>query len=729
MNRVKQGQEWTVLIVAHEPQERTRLRAALQADTRRRYHIVEAETGAQGLAVCDTQPVEGILIHNRLPDMQGAAFLAALFRKQARFVMPIVLLVEARDESAAIQAMQYGSDYLITNQFSTSALHRAISRASERSALLRKVEAQRQELKQANRTLRERAALLSVIYDVIGTGICVTDAHENFVNVNPAFCKLYGYQPEELLGTSFLRLLPPEDQEHARARHADFLAGVPLSAHASEWRSVRKDGSLIDVYVSSGRLVCEDGSCLKVSTVIDVTERRQYENRLRYQAYYDALTGLPNRALFLERLNQALQRTRQQPEALFAVILFDLDHFKIVNDSLGHPVGDHLLSTAARRLDACMRTGDMIARMGGDEFAVLLEGISSVNDVVEVANRIQQALAVPLEVREHTLFASASIGIVVSQGDMHCQPDDLLRDADSAMYQAKARGRACHAIFNAEMRAQALERLNLESGLWQALERDELRLLYQPVIDLQTGEVVSLEALLCWQHPQRGLLPSETFIRTAEESGLIVMLGRWVLRRVCQQVQFWLARSGTSGDTLHRLPVTIHINISAHEFLQPTFVDSVAQVMRDYRIDPRQFRLEISERVMGYPIEMLLPVLQRLDELGIQMCLDSIGEGLASLRHITDFPLPMVKIDRSLGSLHHTEKHGPVLQAFIGLAHALDMQVVAMKVENEHQFAQLQAMGCDYGQGFLFSRPVSAAAAGTLITQPHEQVLLVHELS
>jgi diguanylate cyclase (GGDEF)-like protein len=414
------------------------------------------------------------------------------------------------------------------------------------------------------------------------------------------------------------------------------------------------------------------------------------------------------------------------------VLLFDLDHFKVVNDSLGHPVGDELLRTAARRLITSVRADDVIARIGGDEFAVLLGDIASVNDATEVAERIQQTLAQPLALNGYTLCISASIGVVLNRNEpeesVYTEPEELLRDADTAMYRAKAAGRAGYAVFDSEMRTRAIERLDIETGLWRALEQQELLLLYQPVFSVQSGELDSFEALLYWQHPQHGLIAAETFQQVAEESGLIASLSAWTLRAACHQAALWKEQRPRAGVDVPT-PPTVSINISPHTFLQPALVEQIRQALDDNALEPHALRLEISERIVMYPAETVLPILERLHALGVQLCLDAFGEGYSSLHHIARFSVPRLKIDRSfVHTMTQDERSAHIVQAIITLAHTLGMHVVAVEVENQPQLRMLRHMGCDYGQGRLFATPLTAAEA-SLLPGPARQQQLVYDVS
>jgi diguanylate cyclase (GGDEF)-like protein/PAS domain S-box-containing protein len=581
--------------------------------------------------------------------------------------------------------------------------------------------------KQIEHALRESEERYRSVIDILSEGVMLQAADGRIVACNRSAERILGVPVDEMID----RVLDPSEwytfyEDGSPFPPAAFPAQVTLRTGVPQKNVMmgihRQDGPLAWILINTQPLV-QAGVHTPYAVVVsftDISERKQREERLRHLAFHDTLTNLPNRAMFMNRLRQALQHTRDYPDELFAVILFDLDHFKVINDSLGHPVGDLLLSTTAQRLEFCMREGDIIARLGGDEFAVLIEDILSPNDAIEVAERIQQTLNEPMELDGYTIFTSASIGIVVNYSDVSAyryeHPEDVLRDADTAMYRAKERGRAGYAMFDGEMRSQAIERLAIGTGLRQALARNELRLLYQPIVDLTSGEVVSLEALLHWNHPQRGLLSSEAFIGVANESGLIVSLGQWVLRETCRQIRAWMNEDALRMRQANQAPIAVNINISSHEFLYPSFVDEIRHALEAHSLDAHFLRLEIAESIVMYPTESLMPTLNQLHDLGVQLCLDGFGKGYLSLQHIAHFLIPMLKMDRSLvHTMHKDEKSLPIIQAIVMLAHTLEMDVVAVEVETEQQLARLKEMGCNFGQGFLFSRPVSAHTAAMLL--------------
>ena len=453
----------------------------------------------------------------------------------------------------------------------------------------------------------------------------------------------------------------------------------------------------------------------------DITPRKAAEERLHHAATHDALTGLPNRVLFADRLESAAQRVRRHRTARFAVLFLDFDNFKIVNDSLGHQAGDRLLLAIAQRLKMIPRQSDSIARLGGDEFAVLAEEIRDAEDAVRLACRIQEVFRTPFPIDGHPVFATASIGIAIGDADQG-PGTDLLRDADTAMYHAKAMGPGRHAVFDSGMHAHTVERLNLESDLHAALERNDLRVHYQPIVSLATGRIEGLEALARWEHPTRGPVSPSTFIPIAEETGAIFPLGRWVLREACRQMRAW--QLGLPEDS----PLVMSVNLSARQFAQPDVVEQVDQTLRETGLDPGRLKLEVTQSVAMKDAEAAIAVLIRLKELGIRLSLDDFGTGYSSLSLLHRFPMDTLKIDRSV--IHRIDDDGrnsEIVGTIGAMAQNLGMDVVAEGVETAVQRAVLHRLGCQYGQGYFFSRPIDGPATQALLAvrepqYPPEQI-------
>ena len=432
----------------------------------------------------------------------------------------------------------------------------------------------------------------------------------------------------------------------------------------------------------------------------------------RYRALHDDLTGLPNRALFADRLQQAIDRSNRD-QTLRAVLFLDLDHFKVVNDSLGHKSGDELLITVARRLQACLRPGDTAARLGGDEFTVLLDGISDIGDAIRVSERIAEALEEPIELGWRQVFISVSAGIALME-DGSQRPDTLLRNADVAMYEAKKEGKGGCKVFNSGMYTKALRRLEMENELRRAIERGELRVYYQPKVLLSTGKITGMEALVRWEHPEHGLVLPDEFIPLAEETGLIVPLGQWVLRETCRQAREWQEQYPTASS------LATSVNLSVKQFREPYLVQNLKETLREQGLDPRCLQLEITESVVAYDVEYAVGLLRKLKGLGVRLAIDDFGTGYSSLVSLQRFPLDDLKIDRGfVAGLGEDSQDEAIAGLVIDLAHALGMRAIAEGVETMEQLARLRGMGCDQAQGAYFWKPLTSEAVAALLADPH----------
>ena len=435
------------------------------------------------------------------------------------------------------------------------------------------------------------------------------------------------------------------------------------------------------------------------NVLADALERQAIEDAIRERAVHDPLTGLPNRVLFVDRLEHALSRLGRQ-DSLAAILFLDLDHFKLVNDSLGHHVGDELLTAAAPRLKQALRSSDTVARFGGDEFGILLEDISSEHDAIETAERIAAIFARPFVLSGSEHFVTTSIGIALARGGE--QADELVRDADAAMYRAKDRGRARYEVFDEGMRGRAIERLRVENDLRRAIERGELRLEYQPVVSLRNFSIVGVEALLRWRHPERGEVPPSEFVPIAEENGLIEPIGRWVLEHACRQAAQWYRARPDAA------PLTMSVNLSAVQ-VRRSLPDVVKSVLRSTGLDPACLSLEITETVMVRDAEGLGEVLQALKALGVRLVLDDFGTGYSSLSYLTRLPLDVLKVDRSfVDGLGSESRDTAITETIIAMSRALSLDVVAEGVETPDHVRELSRLGCGLAQGFHFSRAVPA---------------------
>jgi len=515
-----------------------------------------------------------------------------------------------------------------------------------------------------------------------------------------------GPRPDDWFGR-----VHPDDAARVRSEVEIHLRS-PSPHFESEYRMLHKDGTYRWVLCRGVAERNGIGRATRMAgSLTDVTDRKWAEERLVHDALHDPLTGLPNRALFTSLLERTLARLRRRQDHRFAVLFLDVDRFKVVNDSLGHMIGDQLLVDVARRLSRCVRPGDTVARLGGDEFTILLEDIAESSDATRIAERIKADFVQPVTVGSHEIFTSASIGIALS--DLHYQrPEEVLRDADTAMYRAKANGRARHEVFDADMHAHAVRLLRLETDLRKALERDQFRLVYQPIIASRTGRIVGLEALLRWCHPERGAVAPLDFIRTAEETGLIVPIGRWVLQEACRHLRGWrdLLPNGS--------PLAVSVNLSARQFADPTLLDAVSEALAATDLPATSLRLEITESILMDHAEASVRLLNRLKDLGIQIEVDDFGTGYSSLGYLHRFRIDALKIDRSFVSrLEVDPENREIVRTIVTLAQNLGMALVAEGVETPGQREYLAELGCDAMQGYLFAGALEPGEAEALLRE------------
>ncbi|MBD2227336.1 MULTISPECIES: bifunctional diguanylate cyclase/phosphodiesterase [Calothrix] len=560
--------------------------------------------------------------------------------------------------------------------------------------------------KQNEDALREQAQLLDLVYEAI----FVCDANNAITYWNSSAEELYGWTSAEAIGKIAHFLL----QTICPLTGDRFQTILLQDGHwEGELTQTRRDGT--QIIVDSRQVLIRDNQgqikgILEVNR--DITQRKQAELQLRQNAFYDGLTGLPNRALFIEHLKHSLQQAKRQPDYLFAVLFLDLDRFKVINDSLGHLKGDQFLITIAQILQGCIRSTDIAARLGGDEFTILLEGIQDIADAINVAERIQQKLRKPLKVDSQQVFTSASIGIALSSTLNYERPEQLLRDADTAMYQAKSLGKSRYALFNPDMYASALARLQLEADLRRAIEHQEFQLYYQPIVSLISGRILGFEALMRWQHPERGLVNPADFIPLAEETGLIIEMGYWALYEACRQMQVW------QMTYPHNSLEKISVNLSAKQFSQPNLMAQIRHILQTTGLNPQNLALEITESVIVENADEAVAILLKLRELGIEILIDDFGTGYSSLGRLYSFPISVLKIDRSFVDPMTTNKRNlDIIEIIVALADKLGMSAIAEGVETKEQLAILRNLHCQSVQGYFFSQPLHSSEAAALIAR------------
>ncbi|HYL05804.1 MAG TPA: EAL domain-containing protein, partial [Thermoanaerobaculia bacterium] len=527
---------------------------------------------------------------------------------------------------------------------------------------------------------------------------------------NDYLLELLGCNMEELVGSAwFRRWVPAEQCERLESTFTGNLAAGTAAPH-DEYEIVTRDGDRRLVSWSHTVLRGLHGEVVGTASIgADITERKRVEERLAHEALHDSLTGLPNRALFMDRLRSALARAQRRDDYRLAVMFLDLDRFKVVNDSLGHLQGDRLLVQVSRRLESCVRPGDTIARLGGDEFTILLEELEQPAEAGRAGARIRAELAAPFDLAGHEIFVTASVGIALGAA-RYVHPEDLLRDADTALHSAKAQGKTGQQVFDTPMHERAVAALQLENDLRRALDRNEYLLHYQPIVELAGGRLIGFEALVRWQHPERGLLGPDSFINVAEETGLILPLGDWVLGEALRQLKRWELQLPRSRE------LALTVNISSRQFAQPDLVGRIGNALDAAGVAAGRLKVEITESLIVQNQDTAADMLRGIKELGCSVCLDDFGTGYSSLNYLLRFPIDTLKVDRSfLADLGRGSRNSEIVLAVIGLAQRLGLGVIAEGVENERQRQHLVDLGCVFGQGFLFAKPLAADSAGAVV--------------
>ena len=567
------------------------------------------------------------------------------------------------------------------------------------------------ELKVQERTaeLRESEMKYRTIFENTGTATVIVENDMTISLANSEFVNISGFAKNEIENIkSWLHFTDEKTQRKIRNGEiiSDPLESGPF-APSFECKFLDKDGAQKDMLCF---LAAIPGADKSVVSLADITELKEAERQIYHQAFHDTLTGLPNRALFMEHLNMAVKRTKRRDDYCFAVLYMDIDRFKLVNDSLGHSVGDSLIAAFAGRIQESLRDIDTLGRFGGDEFVILLEDIEDSEYASGVADRLQQELKRPFMVEGKEVFAPASFGVVLNTKD-YDQPEDIIRDADAAMYHAKENGKAQYKVFDKTLHKKALHLLERETDLRKAIHRDEFENHYQPIVDLRTSSLVGFEALIRWNHPQLGLIYPGSFISIAEETGLIVPMTQLISEQACKDLCHW------QDQLQNELKLTMNINLSSKHFLSPTLLDDIKVILDQTGMPPEQLKLEITETALMEDADETIRLVHHLKDMGLKLVIDDFGTGYSSLSYLQRLPIDTLKVDRSFVSRIRSEPDGNrnIVEAIISLAHRLHMVVVAEGVETEEQFAILLEMNCQFGQGYLFSKPLSKSKVDELI--------------
>lgn len=725
-----------ILIVDDFPDN---LRVLSTALTDQGFQVRCAKNGAIALMALQKISPDLILLDVNMPDMDGYDVCRAIKAESKIKKIPVIFLSALDDAFDKIKAFQAGGADYITKPFQIEEvlirinhqleLRRAKEEVERLNQILEKrIEERTQELIQANQALeieiQERQSAqeclriseerLESIFNTLEDGlISYSSDYSRIFYLNSAVENIYGYSIDECLSNPklFIELIHPEDRARVEAARCQLNARYNVS---EEYRIVHSDNRITWIHERSHAIFDPQHDDFRIDSIIrDITEQKLAQDQLLHDALHDGLTGLPNRNLFMDRLDQVLIHSRLHTDWNFAVLFIDLDRFKMINDSLGHLVGDRFLQEIAKRIENALRSMDTVARLGGDEFTILLDNIHHEDEVVSVAERILKSIEAPIIIEENQIFSSASIGIVIDRGD-YDNSANLLRDADIAMYRSKALGKGRYTVFNHAMYEQNLKMMQIDNDLRFALERQELELYYQPIIELSSNRLMGFEALIRWRHPDKGLISPGDFIPIAEETGLIVPIGDWVMGEACGQLRAW-HRQFPQLDYLK-----LSINLSIQQIREPDLITKLDRILADTGVDCRQLRLEITETMMIDQGEETLGKMEQLRARNIQLSIDDFGQGYSSLSYLHLLPVNTLKIDRTfVNQMTLGGQNLAIIRTITILAHTLGMDVVAEGVETAEQANLLRDLGCEYAQGYFFSRPLNVAAATRAIVHPN----------
>lgn len=658
----------------------------------------------EALGWCEANHPDLILVDYSLPLMDGIEFIG-LFRKMSGCAqIPLVMISAVYDQDVLFRALEQGA-----NDFLTKPVDRYELLARTRNMLTLR----ESQLKIANQTALLESEIERATADLKHSeeryALAARGANDGLWDWDLTGEKVfYSYRWKAMLGYEEKDISSKPDEWFKRVHPSDIdQLQVDIGAHLqgvtdhfeNEYRIRHRDGSYKWV-LSRGLAVRDDeGRATRfVGSQTDIHERKNAEQRLLHDAFHDNLTGLPNRSLFIDRVNQGFARKER-----IAVLFMDLDRFKYVNDTMGHKAGDELLIVLARRLERCCRAGDTTARFGGDEFTILLTNVQDDQEVQNFANRLLQEVGELVTINGHEIFPTLSIGIAISSDGHYTRAEELIRDADIAMYKAKENGKGCFALFDEAMRSEAVSMFKLEANLRRAIEREEILLYYQPIVDLKTGYIAGFEALMRWDNPNHGIVSPDEFIPLAEETKLIVPLGQWALRQACVELAHWLRLFPD------RPKFFMTVNVSGKQLEGRDFTQDLLPVLNETAIDASLLKLEVTETIIMDDPDAAEAMLRHIKSLGVNLAIDDFGTGYSSLSYLHRFPFDTLKIDKSfVEKMLESEKHFDTVKIITMLASSLGMNVVAEGVEDERSLGKLRELGCTYGQGYLFSRPVTS---------------------
>ena len=722
-----------ILVVDDKPENIHLLSHTL---TNQGYEVRGVVNGMMALRVATSAQPDLILLDIMMPDLSGYEVCRRLKANEKTHNIPVIFLSANNHIEGKVEAFAAGgADYInkpfqidevlarIKHQLDLKIAQAKIcqlneelelkiqERTSQLKAANQKLQQEIIERRQVTQLLKESEERLHNILNSLEEVVWSVDRDTRELKfLNLAAHKVYGRPATKILQNPALRLevVHPEDRDRVTE------AFQKLEQHNSidvEYRILQPDGQVRWLWERS-KIVKDENEKVRLDGIIcDITERKIFEQQLSHEARHDPLTGLSNRTFFMETVEQLLQKIKQEQDYLFAVLFIDLDRFKIVNDSLGHILGDKLLVAVGNLLKQSLRPQDMVARLGGDEFTILIQRVNNIEDVTIIANRILNKLMSPFDIEGHKVFTGASIGIVFGN-PRYNDSTEILRDADIAMYRAKAGGKGRYEIFDREMYVHTLESLELENDLRHGIESKEFVLHYQPIMSTKTGELKGFEVLLRWQHPQKGLIFPDKFIHLAEETGLIVPLGEWVLMEACSQLRQWQIKYPSAAK------LKMNVNLASQQMIEPNFLVRLGEILQESEISSNSLNLEITETTLMDYGEKTIELLNQIRQKQVQLSIDDFGTGYSSLRYLHRFPINTLKIDRSfINGITVTKENFEIVRTIITLAHTLGIHVVAEGVETIKQLKVLQSLDCQFCQGYFFSKPVDSKSAELLFNK------------
>ena len=672
--------------------------------------ILQAASGEQGLSLARERRPDLILLDIMMPGMDGFEVCRHLKEEPATQNIPVIFLSSLDDVDSKTNGFQAGGVDYVSKPFEAPELlsrvrtHLQLKRSTE--ALQHYSERLELEVDRQTKALQESNEFYRAIFETTQNATCIIDESGTVALCNSAFSELFKQPKEAIIGhIAWQSFVHPDEVKTLSEYRTRRLKDPYLAPKSYEFRFSDSQGRIKNM-LSTADLI--PGTQRIVISLMDITERKQFEAELERRAFYDSLTGLPNRALFMNRLSWAMERYRNESRYGYAILFLDLDRFRVLNESLGHDVGDQLLQAVATNLESSLDAKHTVARFGGDEFTVLLEETSGFPEVARLAERLQSGLNRAFSLKEHDIHTTCSIGIVLGSKDY--QDEGLLvRDAETAMQRAKIEGQNSIKAFNPEMHAQALKFLHLDTELRQALSKGELAVFYQPIIELAELRLVGFEGLVRWHHPHRGLLMPGDFISLAEDTDIILPMGKMILKSACHQLKAWQEAFGRSD-------LVMNINLSARQFSQADLHDQVGAVLQEARIAPECLELEITESDVMQNVEASTAMLSRIKELGVKLAIDDFGTGYSSLSYLQRFPIDSLKIDRSfVWGLEEQRENLELIKAIVALSRNLGKELIAEGIETQAQLEKLRELGCRFGQGYYFAKPMDPPAAATYL--------------